>query len=112
MKKIKIMAPAAVLLAALALGGCGRVAAAAREPDEQTEKSAETVRETRENGAELYQIRIAELENELRQLRASLPHPRHPYGGEGGIGITHPERGFEPLHRLRNLRIPLSVKAA
>ena len=101
MKKIKIMAPAAVLLAALALGGCGRVAAAAREPDEQTEKSAETVRETRENGAELYQIRIAELENELRQLRGANEQAQTPAATAAEASVPA-EAGMTFTYRVEN----------
>ena len=78
MKKIKIMAPAAVLLAALALGGCGRVAAAAREPTGEEAKSAETVSETQNDSAALYRSRIAELEDELRQLRGAREQEQTP----------------------------------
>ncbi len=102
MKKIKIMAPAVVLLAALALGGCGRVAAAAREPDEKTAKSAETVQQTQENGVELYQIRIAELENELRQLRGANEQAQTPAATAAAEGGGAEAAGMTFTYRVEN----------
>ena len=68
MRKFKIMVPAALLALTLALGGCERASAAARDPGDDT-TSAGTVRETQQENLENYRARVAELENELRLLR-------------------------------------------
>lgn len=94
MKMLKWAAPAVLLLLTLALGGCGQVAAAARETGDETAISAETASKTGTNNAENYQARIEELENELRQLRGAKEAVKTPQatatqtGGETASGMT------------------------
>ena len=90
MKKIKIMAPAVLLLLVLALGGCERAAAAAGGAVENGATETQTVLT---ESIDDYRARVAELESELRQLRQGQQTDRQPAAAAvtpdaGAAGMT------------------------
>ena len=100
MKKWKITMPAALLLVTLALGGCGRVAAAAGEPTDET-ANAVTVSEKETDSADFYRSRIAALEDELRQLRGANEQAQTPTVTAAEAGRPT-EAGMTFTYRVEN----------